>query len=381
MAQQLQNGRRTAAAIVARIARDRAAEQIADRFGSQLIAFGHLGQESRADVIRGIQRSLERWWRFLSNGAMPPASDFEPLRDWTRSRANEGVRLEDLLQAFGLAHRMGWELLRANARPDESDALLELVDLLAQYLDRVTAVVTETYMAEREVLVSEEERRTGRLLDRLCVDTPLATADRELADRLGVVLDRPYSPFAIVVPGRPAHVHAALAARLRRDGWRLTVTQGELVFGLTWKSLDLHDLGEGRDALLAIGEPVPRSELAAAREELTVLAEHARQIGLRGRLLAADYPLEILLGRLPSLAARVRDRVLAPLAGEAHGELTRTLEAFVACRFDRAASSAALKVHRNTLAYRLGRIEQITGLDLGSPRDLAYLYIAIGSCG
>jgi hypothetical protein len=46
-------------------------------------------------------------------------------------------------------------------------------------------VVTETYLAERELLVSEEERRTRSLLDRLCVDSPLDAADSELADRLG----------------------------------------------------------------------------------------------------------------------------------------------------------------------------------------------------
>ena len=43
---------------------------------------------------------------------------------------------------------------------------------------------------------------------------------------------------------------------------------------------------------------------------------------------------------------------------------------------DRTAASAALHIHRNTLAYRLRRIEAITGLDLASPRDLARAHIA-----
>ena len=113
---------------------------------------------------------------------MPADRDFDPLREWTRARAAEGVRLEDLLRSFGLAHQLGWELLRRYAREDESDVLLELAEPLAQYVDQVSAVVTETYLAERELLVSEEERRTRSLLERLCVASPLDSADGELAD-------------------------------------------------------------------------------------------------------------------------------------------------------------------------------------------------------
>jgi hypothetical protein len=309
---------------------------------------------------------------------MPPDSDFDPLREWTRARATEGVRLEDLLRSFGLAHQLGWRRLRRHARSDESGALLDLAGLLAQYLDRISAVVTETYLAEREVLVSEEERRTRSLLDRLCIDSPLDAPDMELAERLGVPVDCAYAPFSVVMPGRPPHRHAALAARLRRGGWRLAVTHSDCVVGLTWTPLDLVDLDEGPDVLLAIGEPTPRGDLRAAREELDLLAEHGRRMGLLGRLRAEDYLLEILLRRSPRLAERLRAKVLAPLPDDDHGELARTLQTLVGCRFDRTATSAALHIHRNTLAYRLGRIEEITRLDLGSPRDLAYVYVAIG---
>jgi hypothetical protein len=180
------------------------------------------------------------------------------------------------------------------------------------------------------------------------------------------------------MPGGSSDRHAALAAHLRRAGWPLAVTRSDRVVGLAWKPLDLPDLGVGPAVLLAIGDPTPRGELAAAREELDVLVAHARRMGLLGRLTAADYLLETLVGRSPRLAARLKDKVLAPLSDHDHGELAQTLETFLRCRFDRTATSAALHVHRNTLAYRLGRIEQITGLDLGSPRDLARVYVAIG---
>jgi PucR C-terminal helix-turn-helix domain len=366
-----------AAAIVARIPRAQAASEMAAEFQSHVAAFEHLSEESRADVINGLERSLKRWWRFLSTGVMPDGSDFDPLREWARARAAEGVRLEDLLWSFGLAHQLGWQLLRSHARSDESEALLELAGLLAEYLDHISAVVTETYLAERELLVSEEERPTRRLLDRLSAEEPLDASDNEIAERLGVPVDCDFTPFAVVLPGRPQHRHAALAARLRQRGYKLAVTQSDRVVGVTWEPLAVDDLGEGHEVLLILGEATSRGELAAAREELDVLAEHGRRVGLLGRLRAEDHLLEILIGRSPRLAERLRARVLAPLADDDHRELAHTLQTLLHCRFDRTATSAALHVHRNTLAYRLGRIEEITGLDLSSARDLACAYLVL----
>jgi hypothetical protein len=269
--------------------------------------------------------------------------------------------------------------MRRHARPGEADALLDGAGLLMRYVDRVSAVVTDTYLAERELLVSEDERRTRQLLERLIGAAVLDADDRELARRLAVPVEEAYAPFAIVMPGRPPRRHAALAARLRRRGWTLTVTEGDRVVGLTWKPLDLGDLDEGTDVLLAIAGPAPRDELAEARDDLVALAEHGRRLGLRGRMHAEDHLLELLMGRSPRLVARLRAKVLEPLAGREHRELVRTLHVLVDCRFDRGATSAALHVHRNTLAYRLRRIQEIAGLDLDDPRDLACVYLATGS--
>jgi len=377
MTPQPPGGHSAAAEIVARIPRAEAAREMAAELESHVTAFERVSAQSHADIVDGLGRSLTRWSRFLSTGVMPPESDFDPLREWARARASEGIRLEDLLRSFGLLHQLGWGLLRRYARGDESEALLELAGPLARYVDHVSAVVAETYLTERELLVSEEERRTQTLLDRLCVDSPLEADDSEIAERLGVPVERFYSPFAVVLPGRPAHRHAALAARLRRGGWRLAVTQSECVVGMTWKPLELSDLGEGPEVLLAIGEPTPRRDLLAAREELSILVEHARSMGLLGLLRAEEHLLELIVGRSPRLLGRLRARILAPIQDSDRPQLVETLQSLLAHGMDRTAASAALHVHRNTLAYRLRRIEELTGLDLSSPRDLACVYLAI----
>jgi PucR C-terminal helix-turn-helix domain len=364
------------AAIVARIPLTAAVSEYGDEFRARVPAFARLPEASHGDVLAGVERNLRRWRRWLTTGVAPSDSDFDPLRDWARARATEGVRLEDLLRAFGLGGQLGWQLLRRYAQPGEEAALLDAAGLLMSYVDRVAAIVAGTYLAERDALVSEDERRTRNLLERLGDDAPLDANDRELAERLGVPIEDAYAPFAIVMSGRPPRRHAALAARLRQRGWPLTVTEGDRVVGLTWRPLELADLDEGPGVLLAIVGAAPRSGLAEARQEVVLLAEHGRRRGLRGRLHVEDHLLELLVGRVPRTADRLREKVLGALSEPQHEELLRTLRTLIACRFDRGATSAALQIHRNTLTYRLGRIETIAGLHLDDPRDLVQVYLA-----
>jgi sugar diacid utilization regulator len=180
-----------------------------------------------------------------------------------------------------------------------------------------------------------------------------------------------------VLPGQPARRYAALAARLRRAGLALALAQSESVAGITWRTLATSDLAEGPDALLALGAPTDRGELASAREDVAVLAEHGRRAGLSGAVGVEDHLLEVIVGRSPRLVERMRERILGSMAGGDRAELTRTLQTLLALDLDRTATSATLHVHRNTLAYRLRRIEETSGLDLSRPRDVACAYVAM----
>jgi PucR C-terminal helix-turn-helix domain len=371
--------RARAAAIVARIPRAEAAGEMSAEMESQVAALERISEQSHAEVLEGVKRSLARWSRFLMSGVMPPEESFEPLRAWARARAAEGVRLEDLLRSFALAHQLGWQLLRRHARDDESEALLELAGLLAEYHDQVAAVATETYLGEREVLVSEVERSAWSLLEALCTEEPLSASQIELAERFGVPLGRPLRPFAILTSDQHRHRQSALAARLRSAHRALAVTEGDTVAGLTWCELELADVGLGGQVLLVLAEPSERRGLREARAEVALLAEHGRRHGLTGHLETREHVLEILIAGAPELSRRLRENMLAPLQSAEHPELVQTLMALVECRLDRKAASAKLHVHRNTLAYRLRRIEELAGVDLGSPRDLACVYVALAA--
>ncbi|MEU2184843.1 PucR family transcriptional regulator [Streptomyces thermolilacinus] len=82
-----------------------------------------------------------------------------------------------------------------------------------------------------------------------------------------------------------------------------------------------------------------------------------------------------LLTALPRAAAD--DPVVRPLLGRAHAELARTAEVFLDHAGQAGRTAAALGIHRQTLYYRLSRVEQLTGLDLDDGEDRLLLHMAL----
>lgn len=365
---------------MARIGRSDAAHEILAELRKQIASYERLSDEaSEAGVLDTCEHNLRLWQQWLTSGGQPAPAALDQLRESVRVRADAGVPLEDLLHAYHIAGRLGWQILRRHAEPHEQQVLLDAAELLMLYVDTLCEVVTQTYLAERERLVSEEERGARELVARIIDATPLTAEERELARQLAVPLRACYVPFAVAIPGASPRRHAALAARMRGDG-RLAVTEGDRVFGLAPSPPELHDLGEGPRALLALGEETPRAALAMVREELQLLVDHGRRAHLTGVLTPASHALELLLARSPRIATALCQRVLEPLARGGEGaDLMHTLRTLVRCGFDRARTSRALHVHRNTLGYRVGRIEQLAGLDLDRPRDVATVYLALAA--
>jgi hypothetical protein len=73
---------------------------------------------------------------------------------------------------------------------------------------------------------------------------------------------------------------------------------------------------------------------------------------------------------LPGPDPAVRPLLAEPL-------LARTAEVFLDCAGSAQRSADALGVHRQTLYYRLGRVRELTGLDLADGGDRLLLHIAL----
>jgi len=97
---------------------------------------------------------------------------------------------------------------------------------------------------------------------------------------------------------------------------------------------------------------------------------------------APETPLhEAVLANVPTpLLRSLRDQLLGPLKdydARHNAELMTTLTAFLACDGSWSACASRMYVHVNTVRYRIGRIEALTGRDLSALADQVDFFLAL----
>jgi DNA-binding PucR family transcriptional regulator len=207
----------------------------------------------------------------------------------------------------------------------------------------------------------------------------------------------PQAPLAVAVAGfvdRPQHLETARAvlvdaaahlgppvvgtfdglavALLPGDTEQLNTALGRLAPGL----LDLR-------LTVGVSRPSAIGALSGALQE----ARHARDMAAvrPGRLhvvAGAEVTSHVaLLATVPddvrrAFAARVLDPVLGYDARTGAG-LMETLEAFLDCAGSWSRTAEALHLHVNTVRYRIGRVEEVTGRNLAHFPDRVDVYLAL----
>ena len=365
------------AAIIARLDREAIVREMVTSFRSEIAGYRRLPTPVvEGQIVEIARRNVELCFDSIAAGTALTTADLEPFRASARERATEGMPLEDLLHAYRLGGRLGWRALADAATDEEQSTLVLAAELVMRYVDEVSAAVAQSYLDERQQLVSEEERLARDLFEALIRDAPLDSRLEHLAGRRGFELSRAYHPFVARVLGSGGRRHANLAATLRRDGV-LALTEGDRVAGLlTAAARERVRIPH----LAVIGDEVPRKHIAAAMDEVRMIAELAERRGIEGTVEARDFPLELLLLASPHHARGLAERVLGPLRehdGPRGAELVGTLQSFAEHELDRRKTAAALHVHPNTLDYRLRRVRELTGLDLRHPDSVALLVLAL----
>ncbi len=318
--------------------------------------------------------------RWIINGTPPDEYVRSELHELLRARAIAGQPIEDSILVYRRGARMFWEALLDLAKDEDRALLIEQSDTvwgyLEDYLDLIVDVFAQAYADQEDLPSTAGDRRARVLFDRLCAQLPVTIEDRDRAARLGFDLAAPYSPFTAQLAGASAAGHANLASRLRMAG-ALAFTEGIRVTGLTPPRFSWADFLDDPRLLLAQDPPLARSQLGAAADELRALTAIAAQSGRRGRVRAGDYLPELLLADSPDVADRIVRRVFGPLDRADTADLAVTLRCLAANGFDSTAAAAALPVHRNTLLYRVARIEKLTGLSLKDQRDRTLVLLAV----
>jgi hypothetical protein len=167
--------------------------------------------------------------------------------------------------------------------------------------------------------------------------------------------DRPVPP--------PARLHAIAAeARgevARRSGSPATAGLGHGYMGLTGIARSAHEAEQALalgSRLFGAGGVWSYADLGVYRLLLPLRVQHAAEL----RTFLADTLGPLATDRRPAAQA-----------------LLATLDAYLAHGGNASQAAAALHLHRNTLAYRLRRLTQITGLDVDDPEARLRLHLAL----
>lgn len=142
------------------------------------------------------------------------------------------------------------------------------------------------------------------------------------------------------------------------------------------------------ERLRATAGPAATGGLAAPRRGLAELADSWHEALSAARAASAESrfgpvaawsaigPYRILAG-LPRTPGTAPDPAVRPLLAPAHAELARTAEVFLDRAGQASRTATELGIHRQTLYYRLGRVQQLTGLDLNDGEDRLLLHMAL----
>ena len=198
----------------------------------------------------------------------------------------------------------------------------------------------------------------------VCV-APWPTADPEDAPSVRTV---PGATALCTVPWGATSHSLALLVRLRSADVLTPATSaaGRL----------LERAGAGTAAAGIASARVGLAELGTAWREASAAARAALAEPRLGPVAEWAHigPFRLLTAMPPETA---QDPVVHALLAPAHRELARTAEVYLDCAGQAGRTAAELGIHRQTLYYRLSRVEQLTGLDLDDGEDRLLLHMAL----
>jgi hypothetical protein len=291
--------------------------------------------------------------------------DVERLDALARRRRAQGIPVEDLVEAWRLAIRIGADHARALAEvrdipPEQVVASFQgALEVGNQAIARLAAARRGPARAPDR---ADEEAR-DLVLAALSGSAPVEEL-RARASALGLDLSRRYR--ALRGEGIDDDTRAELARRLGSAEGGLLVATGHGVAGFSAASPDRAGRG-----LLAVGPEVAFENLPASdRIAVRVLAAAGR-FELAGVHDLASAGVLVAVLESGDVGEALSDRYVGPVrAAQGGEELIGSVRAWLDAGMRVAPAAERLHVHPNTLRYRLGRYRELTGADLSVTEEM-----------
>jgi len=354
---------------------DALAARMGEAYQREIPEYAAMGPAEMAAVVLPTSRRLvTTFLDCVVSGRPLTERELRAFEDSGRERLRLGLPLEAVLHAFRVAGREAWTALCAAVPPGEELLLADLGARWIDVVDRTSSAMARAYLAASHDRLRDLDARRRELVEALLTaTTPAEVAAVSL--RFSTLLAPCYVPVLVAGSGVAAGIDALLAAA---PPGTLGGHRGERVLLLVPHRLDGPPPADG--VLTAWGRPAtcgsPLLEEVRSVEQLlvTALAEGHTE----GAFGPDDLLVEQLLLGNERVADALRRRVVDVLATrDPGGAIVGTLHCYLATG-SIPETGRREHVHPNTVAYRLGRVRELTGLDPRVPRESALLVLGLG---
>ena len=326
------------------------------------------------DVLPVSRRLLESFLACVVEDRTLSAAELEVFEQSGRDRLTMGMPLESVLHAYRIAGREAWTALCAAVTPGEEALLADVGARWIDIVDRTSSALARAYLSLSHERLRDLDARRRELVEALltAVDPSEVAA---VSLRFSTVLAPSYVPVLVGGTGAAAGIDALLA---EAPAGTLGGHRGDRVLLLVPHRLDAPVRRPG--ALTAWGRPATcgRELCEEVRQVEQLLTTAVAEGHLEGAFGPDDLLIEQLLLGNDRVADALRRRVGDVLvARDASGVLVGTLRGYLATG-SIPETARSEHVHVNTVAYRLGRVRELTGLDPRVPQSAALLVLGLG---
>jgi PucR-like helix-turn-helix protein len=285
-------------------------------------------------------------------------------------RAEQGVSVQDMLTAYRLSiHQIREFLIDAATASECSPAVtVEMIQLLWALADAVSVRMATVHRDAEIEIARHGERQRAEFLRGLMFGSVATAEIRRLGPAYHLTPDVRYVAVrGRPLPGRTAdELVRAIGAASRAVGHHafVDVLEGDVV-GVTRRPPSIADC----PGIVGVGPPADLTGIEPSFATASRVLEVAERFGEPGVYGLEDLSLRVAVAAEDELGELLVGRYLRPLeklGGRAEAVL-ETVDAFIENGLSVKATAEALDVHQNTVRYRLGRFEELTGANLEKP--------------
>jgi hypothetical protein len=293
-------------------------------------------------------------------------------------RARQGVPRDSLMTAVRGDFTVLWDALHRIATPKYTAALVDHVDQIFSAVEYYVSEIQHAFLLEQAVLTRSSTQLATRFVSRLFNSDQMApTETRELAEVLRLPVDGQFEVVAAVGDGivqlqeRMGSVESASPIYLHEIRGVLIAFREQPSRRPWSESLARISCGYvgGVVGLIAI----PQAARSAAVLAKTTSADHRQLVTI------GDAWIEVAAAQVDSVFPGFRQHVLTGMANCQPRDRQRLEE--VVHQYARTGSvkdtASSLFCHRNTVINRLRSFQELTGLDVTVPKDMALALLAL----